>query len=1812
MQGAFATEPEPDGKSPRFIPPSPSELAALFPQLDILEFIGQGGMGAVYKARQKELDRIVALKILPPDIGRDAAFAGRFTREARALARLNHSGIVTLYEFGVAAGIPAGRGAGASSPAEETVAGGERVENSTGAASSTSSPGGRMPDATATPLYYFLMEYVDGVTLRQLMAGQRVSAREALAIVPQICDALQYAHDAGIVHRDIKPENILLDRRGRVKVADFGLAKIVGTESSFGVPPSDRTDRLKPELQTTLTDAGRVMGTPHYMSPEQITAPGEVDHRADIYALGVVFYQMLTGELPGKTIEPPSKKVSIDVRLDEVVLRALEKKPELRYQQASVLKTQVETIAETSDSSRRRGDESQTEKSESQSLLTSSPANEFRFSRTAITGACWALLAIVLVSAMSGSVSVALQRLLAPNFAPPYGQSLFEMLLHLISKSFAFAVVVAAPFGTTFLGWIAVSQIRRSAGRLHGLWLAVFDGLLFPLLALNGSLTVLAVIACKVVAPGVHDRIFDTFQVGFSLSRTVPVLPVLAIFAVLMLLANFLIIRRIWRAVNKPINGGMPPETTSVTSPRRSNRIFLAFAFGSMALGILGMTLLSHYWKRHDSIAGSNISPASVDLHYRVFEAEPGLVDRLIPRAARMAGVQTNIQAAVPPGASTASMTQNGVAMTMQVGETHSQLALVNQVTLDALLQSTNEAPGLLFERTRKVTSGWWRPGLADGWTYTRSGAVHGSGGGSCYLGFRLKEGVPEVRLEVPSIRHTIHAQPPGLRSKILYEGPMTADGSLVFLIPFLRENGSPHYLVIACQIEWEGDFQGNPGRLLHDGKSSFGPVMDLVLTNEIDLDSGLVQAEELNRSGVRSDALYEAPVFVFAATTERTSLTDRDWDKLSPEQLRAILDQRRKPARGDWNMNTVKFPVTLGFRTADGGMGILQITGTNSHPSGVKLRYKLAQQSSTGDGVRSAPARKPDYDRAIAAAAPLEEFDTQMKIAFKKGERAAALKYVGLILERLSIIDAELQGTELALPDSVVSLLTQAQVAIQSGDLELGKSLYLAATAAARSYRDAVADGDLIKRLGTLAAQQREAARPRLMTTNPSQADLSFAPPRGGKPDYVQAAVALGAMGEFEETLFSAFKRGDQATALKASGLLLEQLRLLDAQVRGTELELPANGVSLASQMNEAIKAGDMKLGLSLHDAANEALNAPFPDGEFEQRLLKLAAQQRSATQPHPETNSLSFGPVVEQTVTTFLDLDTGRILEAPAEIQKAGYDSERVRDWMRTNGADLVCLQTRTPSLILVDGPAMLTGLLQDPGNGNTIPRHIDQITAEEVLQTAKTFTLEWMKTNRQRVWGIEPDSASVFKTREGGIGVVEITGTSDNPPGVKIRYKLLRETAPFIVHGRVVDAQGNGLGGVKIAAYCGVGSLRHTGEAISEPGGNYTLRFGPGCWSLENPAEVLLQAATISPSKPGYFDANLNRQGDMFMASRTPPPNEGGGWNGSTNKLILPGHPVELNFVLLPAAKIMGRLRDELGAPLTNRSVSLSGAELPPSCNVLADARTDTSGCFLFDNLPTTGRWWFTIGRAGNLKEARSEEFTLGQSGAYEFDVECASTNSAAPVKIRCKLLNTVVSTAPALKSGGTNTPSDFDGLLILTGESSKGLRLVCQPNAATFTTNDRVGIICRVLNTTGETKPVGWSVGVGAHFCLVEKAEPYWGGRLPNTLPRFDGSLTVRDGYPPYSMKIVFLPPGRSVEFYLDCGTFAKPQRFEGRIVYEPMASRGGGYFVVPGEKPSWADQLVSSENFSFEVVEKKSTASTNSTASPNQSPRHVEH
>ena len=184
-----ATLPTEAGKSTgaKPVPPTEVELVTAFPQLEILGLIGQGGMGFVFKARQPKLDRFVALKILPASLAADPAFAERFTREGRVLARLSHPNIVAIHDFGLANG-----------------------------------------------LFYLVMEFVDGVNLRQAMKAGRFTPGQALAIVPKICEALQFAHNEGILHRDIKPENILLDTKGRIKIADFGIAKLVGEPCAEG------------------------------------------------------------------------------------------------------------------------------------------------------------------------------------------------------------------------------------------------------------------------------------------------------------------------------------------------------------------------------------------------------------------------------------------------------------------------------------------------------------------------------------------------------------------------------------------------------------------------------------------------------------------------------------------------------------------------------------------------------------------------------------------------------------------------------------------------------------------------------------------------------------------------------------------------------------------------------------------------------------------------------------------------------------------------------------------------------------------------------------------------------------------------------------------------------------------------------------------------------------------------------------------------------------------------------------------------------------------------------------------------------------------------------------------------------------------------------------------------------------------------------------------------------------------------------------------------------------------------------------------
>ena len=232
------------------------QLDKLPPDLEVLDFIGRGGMGVVYKAKQIELDRIVALKILSPELAEEAEFAVRFMREARMLAKLSHPNIVTVFNFGSVDGF-----------------------------------------------CYLLMEYVPGESLADAILPPKLTVDQSLQLALKVCDALRCAHDKGVIHRDIKPENVLIDLDGEPKVMDFGLAKLVD-----GDPKA-----------LAITSPEQSLGTPYYMAPEQRTYPIQTDERTDVYAFGVTLYQMLTHELPTGRFPLPSEKAGVSTQVDEVI-----------------------------------------------------------------------------------------------------------------------------------------------------------------------------------------------------------------------------------------------------------------------------------------------------------------------------------------------------------------------------------------------------------------------------------------------------------------------------------------------------------------------------------------------------------------------------------------------------------------------------------------------------------------------------------------------------------------------------------------------------------------------------------------------------------------------------------------------------------------------------------------------------------------------------------------------------------------------------------------------------------------------------------------------------------------------------------------------------------------------------------------------------------------------------------------------------------------------------------------------------------------------------------------------------------------------------------------------------------------------------------------------------------------------------------------------------------------------------------------------------------------------------------------------------
>jgi serine/threonine protein kinase len=260
-----------------FLAPEASHLAPLFPGYDILELIATGGMGAVFLAVQKSLERKVALKILPIELSKDAAFCAGFEAEAKAMARLNHPNLIGVYDFGEAGG-----------------------------------------------MLYIIMEYVPGQSLYHSAYHLAIDPGEVIRLITGICNGLGHAHENGIIHRDIKPANILLDLNAQPKIGDFGLAR-----------PVER----KPQ------EGEEIFGTPHYTAPEVVAAPQTVDNRADIFSVGVMLHELLTGKLPADDPRPASVIAHCDPRFDAIIRRATQPAPAARYASAREISDELQVIA---------------------------------------------------------------------------------------------------------------------------------------------------------------------------------------------------------------------------------------------------------------------------------------------------------------------------------------------------------------------------------------------------------------------------------------------------------------------------------------------------------------------------------------------------------------------------------------------------------------------------------------------------------------------------------------------------------------------------------------------------------------------------------------------------------------------------------------------------------------------------------------------------------------------------------------------------------------------------------------------------------------------------------------------------------------------------------------------------------------------------------------------------------------------------------------------------------------------------------------------------------------------------------------------------------------------------------------------------------------------------------------------------------------------------------------------------------------------------------------------------------------------------
>ena len=262
----------------RFDPPPPQALTALLPNYAFECLIAKGGMGAVYKARQISLDRDVAIKILPRELGSDSEFRSSFETEARVMAKLNHANLIGVYDSGSIDGMP-----------------------------------------------FLVMEYIPGQSLYHYAFRRKIEPAETTRLIRGILEGLGHAHEHGIIHRDIKPANILLTTKGEPKIGDFGLARHADAEGP-----------------------GLVMGTPGYTAPEVLNNPNAADRRSDLFAVGMILYELLTGQAPKDNAPLPSAIAKSPAAFDAIYQRATHPSPSVRYPDARAMLSALETASRSS------------------------------------------------------------------------------------------------------------------------------------------------------------------------------------------------------------------------------------------------------------------------------------------------------------------------------------------------------------------------------------------------------------------------------------------------------------------------------------------------------------------------------------------------------------------------------------------------------------------------------------------------------------------------------------------------------------------------------------------------------------------------------------------------------------------------------------------------------------------------------------------------------------------------------------------------------------------------------------------------------------------------------------------------------------------------------------------------------------------------------------------------------------------------------------------------------------------------------------------------------------------------------------------------------------------------------------------------------------------------------------------------------------------------------------------------------------------------------------------------------------------------